>query len=187
MEAVTSEKVCIRAGPEFGALAEHLLLIYKALYGLRLSGARWHDRLSDVLRQECFSPCQAEPDIWMRQNGERYEYIAVYVDDLAFALKDPQSFINILKTKHNFTIKEAGPLKFHLGADFFRDDEGTMCMAPQKYIERLAASYKKMFGERPSAKMYLPLEKNDHPELDDSKLLDDTGIQQHQSFIGSLQ
>ena len=36
--AVTSEKVCIKAGPEFGELEEHLLIIYKALYGLRLSG-----------------------------------------------------------------------------------------------------------------------------------------------------
>ena len=57
LEALTSERVCIRAGPEFGALTDHLLLIYKALYGLRSSGARWHDRLSDVLRQEGFSPC----------------------------------------------------------------------------------------------------------------------------------
>ena len=123
----------------------------------------------------------------MRRCDDKYEYVAVYVDDLAFAVKDPQSFIDILKNKHGFKIKEAGPLKFHLGADFFRDEEGTLCMAPQKYIERLVASYEKMFGEKPSAKMYSPLEKGDHPELDDSELLDETGIQQYQSLIGSLQ
>ena len=38
LEAVTSEKVYIRAGSEFGDLEGHLLIIYKALYGLRLSG-----------------------------------------------------------------------------------------------------------------------------------------------------
>ena len=168
-------------------MAEHLLLIHKALYGLRSSGARWHDRLSNVLRKEGFSPCRAEPDIWMRRNGEQYKYIAVYVDDLAFALVDPQSFIDTLKNQYNFKIKEAGPLKFHLGADFFRDDEGTLCMAPCKYIERVVASYEKMFGEKPSAKMFSPLEKGDHPELDKSELLDATGIQQYQSLIGSLQ
>jgi len=42
LEALTSEKVCIHAGPEFGLLADHLLLIHKALYGLRSSGAHWH-------------------------------------------------------------------------------------------------------------------------------------------------
>ena len=134
LEALTSEKVCIHAGPEFGPLVDHLLLIHKALYGLRSSGARWHDQLSDVLRKEGFSPCRAEPDIWMRQNGEQYEYIAVYVDDIAFALKDPQPFIDTLKTKCNFKIKEGGPMEFHLGADFFRDNEGMLCMAPQKCI-----------------------------------------------------
>ena len=62
-----------------------------------------------------------------------------------------------------------------------------MCIAPQKYIEKVVASYEKMFGEKPSAKMYSLLEKGDHPELDDSELLDAQGIQQYQSLIGSLQ
>ena len=40
LEALTSEYVHIVAGLEFGLLEGHLLLIYKALYGLRSSGAR---------------------------------------------------------------------------------------------------------------------------------------------------
>ena len=47
--AYTDEKVYIIAGPEFGELEGHLLIIVKALYGLRSSVARWHDRLSDCL------------------------------------------------------------------------------------------------------------------------------------------
>ena len=38
LEAVTSEKVCIRARPEFREQEGPLLIIYKALNGLRLSG-----------------------------------------------------------------------------------------------------------------------------------------------------
>ena len=109
------------------------------------------------------------------------------MDNQVFVVRDPHSFIQILREKYQFKIKEAGPLEFHLGADFFRDDEGILCMAPQKYIDRLATSYEKMFGKRPSAKMYSPLEKGDHPELDDSELLDAEGTQQYQSLIGSLQ
>ena len=101
-------------------------MIHKVLYNLKFSGARWHDKLSDVLRKEGFVPCKAEPDIWMCQNGGQYEYVAVYVDDLAFAVKDPHSFIQILRKKYQFKIKVAGPLKFHLGANLFRDDEGTL-------------------------------------------------------------
>ena len=39
-EAFTKEKVCIEAGPEFGDLQGHILIILKALYGLRTSGLR---------------------------------------------------------------------------------------------------------------------------------------------------
>jgi hypothetical protein len=48
LEAYNQEKVCFKAGPEFGPCQGHLLLIERALYGLRNSGACWHDRLSDV-------------------------------------------------------------------------------------------------------------------------------------------
>jgi hypothetical protein len=38
LEAYTLEKVCIKAGKEFGDLEGHTLAIAKALYGLRSSG-----------------------------------------------------------------------------------------------------------------------------------------------------
>ena len=187
LEAVTSERVCIIAGPEFGARQGHLLIIHKALYGLRSSGARWHDRFSDCLRAEGFLPCKAEPDIWLRPNNGVYEYIGVYVDDLAIAMAEPQAFVNILEQKHGFKLKGTGEISFHLGCDFFRDEEGVLCMAPRKYIEKMMMSYETMFGEKPSTKIHSPLEKGDHPELDTSELLDQNGVQQYQSLIGSLQ
>ena len=99
LEAETKEKVCIVAGEEFGDLSGHLLIIRKTLYGLRTSGLRWHDKFSDCLRELDFVPCKAEPDIWMRHNKEHdiYEYVAVYVDDLAIAMKNCDEFITVLK------------------------------------------------------------------------------------------
>ena len=37
LESYTKEKVCILAGPEFGPLSRHRLLISKSLYGMRSS------------------------------------------------------------------------------------------------------------------------------------------------------
>jgi hypothetical protein len=179
------EKVCIIAGPEFGNLQGHVMIIYKALYGLRSSGACWHDRFSDCLRAEGFFPCKAEPDIWMQPKNRVYEYIAVYVDDLAIAMADPQEFVDVLEKKHKFKLKGTGTIAFHLGCDFFRDDEGILCMAPKKYIEKMMMGYEQIFGEKLSSKVHSPLEKGDHPELDTSELLDQTGVQQYQSLIGS--
>ena len=51
LESYTQEKVYFTAGPEFGHLAGHNYIIDKALYGLRSSGLRFHERLSTVLRQ----------------------------------------------------------------------------------------------------------------------------------------
>ena len=48
-------------------------------------------------------------------------------------------------------------------------------------------AHKNHFGTTPSQKVQSPLEKNDHPELDDSPLLDGDGVAKCQSLIGTLQ
>ena len=91
--AKMSEKVCIEAGPEFGALAGHLLIIDKALYGLRLSGKAFNHLLTDVLHSLSFEPSKAEPSIYMRQCPDQtkdlYEYVGSYVDDLIAIISNP--------------------------------------------------------------------------------------------------
>ena len=177
LEAFTSEQVYIIAGPELKDSSGHVLIISKALYGLRSSGARWHDRFADCVSALGFAPCKSEPDIWMRKKDDIYEYIAVYVDDLCMAMKNPSEFVSILENKHKFKTKGTGPISFHLGMDFIRDDDGTLCISPVNYINKLISNYEKLFGEQPKQAVTSPLEKVDHPEIDSSDLLDDKGIQ----------
>jgi hypothetical protein len=134
-----------------------------------------------------FFPCRAEPDVWMRKSDRSYEYIAVYVDDLAIAMKEPKEFVDILEQKYKFKTKGSGPITFHLGMDFFRDDEKTLCLSSSKYIEKLMTNYERIFGQLPKKHVSSPLEKGDHPEIDTSELLDEKGIQLYQSMIGALQ
>jgi hypothetical protein len=68
-----------------------------------MSGLCWHERFADCLHNEGFSPCKAEPDIWMRLNGDLYEYVAMYVDDLCLGMLDPKSFTDTLQKKYNFS------------------------------------------------------------------------------------
>ncbi len=188
LESVTKEKVCFVAGPEFGERAGHTFIIYKAQYGLKSSGKRWHDKLHDVLRGMNFFPSKADEDIWMRDYGDHYEYMAVYVDDLLIASKDPQAIINQLTSPpHKFKLKGTGPVSYHLGNDFFRDEEGVLCFGPRTYIDKMGLEYKRLFGTAPNRSVTSPLERNDHPELDTSPLLDEDGIRKYQSLIGTLQ
>ncbi len=188
LESYTKEKVCFVAGPEFGKYEGHTMIILKAQYGLKTSGKCWHDKMHDTLRDMGFTPSKAEEDIWMRDMGDHYEYIAVYVDDLMIASRMPQAIIDTLTSEPiNFKLKGTGPVEFHLGCNYFRDKDGVLCMAPIKYIDRMIASYKTMFGEDPKLNVHSPLENNDHPELDDSEPLDLEGIAKYQSLIGILQ
>ena len=188
LEAYTDEKLCIIAGPEFKELQGHLLIMVKALYGTRSGGARWHDRLFDILQELKFKPSKADPDVWMRPEpgGTCYEYIAVYVDDLAIAAKDPQAFCNELKEKYNLKLKGVGPLEYHLGCTYKKDPDGTLAADPRRYVNKILESYEGMFNEKPR-KSRPPLEGGDHPELDTSELCDDHQTKQFQTLIGQLQ
>ena len=186
LESKTKEKVFIVAGPEFGDRAGHTLIIVRALYGLKSSGLRWWERFADVLRGMGFFPSKAERDIWMRRVDDHYEYIATYVDDLGIASKNPQAIVDELESKHKFKLKGTGPIHFHLGCDYFRDKDGVLCYAPKKYVDKMLDNFVRHFGHKP--KPYTsPLEPGDHPETDDSELLNMEGIKLYQSLIGSLQ
>ena len=187
LEAYTEEKVFIVAGREFGPLHGHTLIISRALYGLKSSGLRWWERFSDILQDMGFFPSKAEDDIWMRDKGDHYEYIARYVDDLAIVSKDPQTIVDTLSERYQLKLKGSGPIKYHLGSDFHRDENGILCMSPSKYIIRMIDNYERMFGSKPKTTYSSPLEKGDHPELDTSKELDDDSIKKYQSLIGALQ
>ena len=55
-----------------------------------------------------------------------YEYIAVYVDDLATAMMNPEEFAKILIDKYKLKLKGTGAISFHLGFEFVRDEEGVL-------------------------------------------------------------
>jgi hypothetical protein len=97
-------------------------------------------------------------------NGDIYEYIAVYVDDLLIAAKDPLANTNCFEESYMFKLKGTGPIKYHLGCYYFKDDTGTLCFGPRKYIEKMMDQYKQLFGMKP--KEYTSsLEKSDHPVM----------------------
>ena len=55
-----------------------------------------------------FFPSKAEADIWMRDMGDHYEYIAVYVDDLLIVSNNPQGLIDAFINDHHFKLIGGG-------------------------------------------------------------------------------
>ena len=86
LTAPCREKVWTRAGEEFGSDSGCIMIVVRALYGLKSSGAAFRAHLADRLYEMGFTPSRGDPDVWMRpavkSDGEEYyEYVLVYVDD----------------------------------------------------------------------------------------------------------
>jgi hypothetical protein len=134
-----------------------------------------------------FFPCAADPDVWIRDAGDVYEYVCMYVDGIIGGLKDPVAFMKALRgPPFEYVFKGGEEPTYHLGGDFYRDDDGTLCWGAKTYIKRMVDNYEMLFGERPTGSN-APISKDDHPELDISPFLEDDDIQKYQSLIGALQ
>ena len=126
-----------------------------------------------------YEPSKTDPDVWIKHVDDHWEYIAIYVDDLAIISKDPKSIILVLTDpdRTNFKIKRDGPIKFHLGCNFFCNNNGVLCFAPHKYVDKMCSDYLHMFGKNLLQQCSSPWEKGDHPELDISNLLKEDSME----------
>ena len=187
LEAFSREKIYIIAGPEFGELCGHLLVVNKALYGLRTSGFRWAEVMADCLRDLGWFQCKADPAIWMKDAGTHWEYICAWVDDLLILSKDPMAVVNALKSK--FTLKGVGKPEYYLGADMAHREtpETVFVMGSTTYVKKILSEFERIMGYAPKKGITSPLEPSDHPELDNTELLSKDDQQKYWSLIGMLQ
>ena len=88
---------------------------------------------------------------------DHYENIAVCIDDLLIASKNPKGLVDILTRKHEFKIKCTGPMSCHLCCDFSRDDNGALRFSPRKYIEKMIDFHISIFGSKPKLNVMTPL------------------------------
>ena len=77
LESCTQDKVYFIAGAEFGHRAGTTFINEKALYGLRSSGLQFHEHLSNVLQGFDFALSHIDPDVWMHDAGDAWDYIVV--------------------------------------------------------------------------------------------------------------
>ena len=117
----------------------------------------------------------------------KYENIAIYVDDLLIASGKPQQIIQDLKEKFKLKIKGDAPLEYHLGCDYKPDKDGTLAAQPQNYMNKILESYKNMFLNENFLNAKSPIEKNNYPELGNTKLCNEEQITKYMDMIGQLQ
>eukprot|EP00934_Nitzschia_sp_Nitz4_P003470 Nitzschia sp. Nitz4//scaffold67_size101165//1728//3143//NITZ4_004518-RA/size101165-processed-gene-0.54-mRNA-1//-1//CDS//3329556441//3460//frame0 len=138
LNAKCREKIWFIAGKEFGDnLCGSVLIIRKALYGLKSSAAAWRSLLSSrTFDQLGFKPSR-DPDVWMTKNNRPgnpanpyYEYVLlIYVDDILHVSHYPTDDDPVMKQLGAIYCLKNGSIgepSLYLGADIGRvmDDTG---------------------------------------------------------------
>jgi hypothetical protein len=122
LNAPTKEEIYTIAGPGFGQGKEgRPVMIVRALYSLRWSGARWHDHLAATLWEAGFKACKADADVWMRpavkaDGSKYYEYVLCYVDDILVVSERPKRIMEGLEAKYVQKTGSVGEPMTYLGA-----------------------------------------------------------------------
>jgi hypothetical protein len=199
LQALAREKVHTTAGPEFGpSNIGKTVVIVRAMYGLKSSGAAWHTQLSETLYSMDFKPTLADPDVWYRpackaNNMEYYEYILVYVDDILAISHAPRVIMETIKKQYRLKEEPSAP-KVYLGATikpwFIPNENKPVCsMNSTNYIKealRVLEIELAKAGKTLKGKPATPMQINYRPELDVSPLLGPDQASYYMSLIGIL-
>ena len=76
LTAKCREECYTRSGPEFGSDQSKLMLITRALYGLKTTSAIFRSYSAETLDELGYTPTKPDPDIWLRKavKAEGFQY-----------------------------------------------------------------------------------------------------------------
>jgi hypothetical protein len=170
-------------GPEFGSDEGSIMIVVRALYGLKSSGAAFRSMLADHLYEIGYKPSRGDPDVWLRPGiatGRKavYEYVLVYVDDIFCVSPDTALTMSQIQENFKFKNNEIKP-------------ERITCwnMSSAKYVNVAIASVQETLAARNTSlatKCYAPLRVGYRPEGDVSPMLNQDDTTYYQELIGVL-
>jgi hypothetical protein len=67
-------------------------------------------------------------------------------------------------------VTSRGPLLYHLGCDYFLDDNFMLCFGPRNHIQRMIEKFKWILGSNPM-ECTSPVGNGNHPKIDPSEEL----------------
>ena len=97
------------------------MIVTRALYGLKSSGAAFRALLAEVLWDLGYRPSKADPDVYMRpavkSDGTTYwEYVLCYVDDVLAISANPKATMKGVQAKFKLKDDKLEEPKVYQGA-----------------------------------------------------------------------
>ena len=197
LTAECRERIWTPAGPEFGSESGLVMVVKKALYGLKGSGAAFRAHLAEKLHDIGFIPTCADPDVWHRpavkpDGFEYYEYILCYVDDLLAISHNAQKVLKNVQDTFKFKDDKIDKPDVYLRAQLDKmsvDGFEGWTMSSEKYVKSAIENIEQTLVESNQClptKCRTPLSSGYRPELDTSPELKAEGLQRYQELIGIL-
>jgi len=188
------------AGKEFGSDEGSVMLIVRALYGLKTSGAAWRSTFSQKLIELGYKSTRADPDIWLRAdvkpNGlQYYEMLLVYVDDILLISHQPSRTMLEIQQLYQLKDDSIGPPKQYLGANISKfqlpDGSEAWSALARDYIKTAVRNLEEVLSRDnvPSKlrnKVDRPLPITYRPEIDVSPVLEPSLTTHFQTCLGVL-
>ena len=197
--APTTEKYWIVCGPEFGSEDKgKRAIVRRALCGMKSAGRDFRNHLRDCMDHLGYTPCRADPDMWMRlakhRTGEEYyEYALLYVDDCLMVSEDPGAALERLGKYFTLKPESVGEPSLYLGAKISRvtlpNGVQAYAWSPSKYISESIKNLEKQLektGRKLRKGVNSPMEHSYRPESDLSPECSDEDVALYMSLIGVL-
>ena len=192
------ERIWTIADPEFGSDAGKIMLVTRALYGLKPSGASFRALLSEITWDLGYRPSRADPDVYMRPavkpDGTTYwEYVLTYVDDILCISHNPKETMDGIQKKFKLKDDKIEEPSVYLGASLTKmtNDNKDECWAMssdpycQAAVKNVETTLAKKSLRLPS-KCLTPSSNGYRPEMDVTQELKADGVQYYQELIGIL-
>ena len=195
LNAPCRERIWFEGQIETGEDQGKVLMLTRALYGLKSSGAAWRADLAATIRELGFISTQADPDVWIRSAGSHYEMILVYVDDILIFAKKPKEIMDDLGKHYEMKPESVKTPEMYLGANFDKiqlpDGRSEWCMSSKHYVKNAIKVIEAwMIEDDPEAKLKStaknPFPSGYKPELDVTTELNDDLASRFLQLIGIL-
>ena len=123
----------------------------KSIYGLKQASRLWNINLDAVLGKMEFQKLTADFWVYVMVEGPKRTYLALYVDDLMLLNKMMEA---ITKVKgllgEQFKRKDLGEVKFMLGLEVRRRENGDILLCQERYTQDVLAKFR-MEDSRPAS------------------------------------
>ena len=116
------EKIWFEGRQECGEDQGKVLVITRALYGLKSVGSSWRSSLAEALRNLKCKSTRAVPDVWIclavREDGhEYYEMLFVYVDDILAISHQARKVVELIGEVYKIKAGSDKEPDIYMGAD----------------------------------------------------------------------